>query len=84
MHKHAHTYTHMHLCMPLRQADLAPLGLQLAQWGVDVPAAAAQCSGTGGGAGTVGGLRWLDAPPRPRLSAAAELLQGLGAIDDKV
>lgn len=46
-------------------ADLAPLALELAQWGVRDPAA----------------LAWLDAPPTAALSQARELLQRLDAID---
>lgn len=46
------------------QADLAPLALQLAQWGVRD---AAQ-------------LRWLDAPPPGALAQARELLHELDAI----
>eukprot|EP00967_Tisochrysis_lutea_P057629 scaffold73096_cov24-Tisochrysis_lutea.AAC.1 len=73
------------------QADLAPLSLQLAKWGVNLHAAAAESNaasadGSGMGQGSVcvvGGLRWLDAPPATRLTAATDLLQGLGAIDDK-
>lgn len=46
-------------------ADLAPLMLELALWGVtDVHA-----------------LRWLDAPPAPHVAQAKELLQRLGALD---
>lgn len=46
-------------------ADLAPLMLELAQWGVtDVHA-----------------LRWLDVPPAPHVAQARELLQQLGALD---
>ncbi|GHF30974.1 ATP-dependent helicase HrpB [Deinococcus metalli] len=48
------------------EADLAPLTLELAQWGAPDPAA----------------LAWLDAPPRPRLGAARTLLRGLAALDD--
>jgi ATP-dependent helicase HrpB len=46
-------------------ADLAPLLLELAQWGVsDVTA-----------------LRWIDPPPPPHVAQARELLQQLGALD---
>jgi ATP-dependent helicase HrpB len=46
-------------------ADLAPLALTLAAWGVRDPAA----------------LRWLDPPPAPAWSQATAGLQALGAID---
>ena len=46
-------------------ADLAPLALDLALWGVRDP----------------GQLRWLDPPPPPSWQAAIRLLQGLGALD---
>lgn len=46
-------------------ADLAPLLLELALWGVS----------------DVNMLRWLDAPPPPHVAQARELLQQLGALD---
>ena len=46
-------------------ADLAPLVLELALWGVFDPT----------------DLRWLDPPPAPAWSQAVELLRGLGALD---
>jgi ATP-dependent helicase HrpB len=46
-------------------ADLAPLALQLLQWGVDDP----------------GELRWLDPPPHGPWAQALDLLQALGALD---
>lgn len=49
----------------IRDADLSPLLLELAQWGVtDVHA-----------------LRWLDSPPAPHVAQARELLAQLGALD---
>ncbi|WP_135228525.1 ATP-dependent helicase HrpB [Deinococcus fonticola] len=48
------------------EADLAPLTLELAQWGTPDPTT----------------LLWLDAPPAPRVGAARELLTGLNALDD--
>ena len=48
-------------------ADLAPLALELAEWGAVEPAA----------------LRWVDPPPAGALAAARELLATLGAIDDR-
>jgi ATP-dependent helicase HrpB len=48
-------------------ADLAPLALQLLQWGVDDPAE----------------LTWLDAPPRGPWQQAIDLLDSLGAIERK-
>jgi ATP-dependent helicase HrpB len=47
------------------QADLTPLVLELAQWGVS----------------DVTQLRWLDTPPAAHLAQARELLQQLGALD---
>jgi ATP-dependent helicase HrpB len=49
----------------IRSADLAPLALELAAWGVSD---ATQ-------------LAWLDAPPPAALAQARELLQRLGALD---
>lgn len=46
-------------------ADLTPLLLELAQWGVV----------------DVNVLRWLDVPPAPHVAQARELLQQLGALD---
>ncbi len=46
-------------------SDLAPLALTLAQWG----------------AGDVGGMAWIDAPPAPAMAAARALLAELGALD---
>lgn len=46
-------------------ADLAPLALELASWGIQDATA----------------LRWLDAPPVAQLAAARQLLERLGAID---
>ncbi|MCO6411741.1 MAG: ATP-dependent helicase HrpB [Thiogranum sp.] len=60
---------HQHLLPAARpeilEADLAPLVLELAQWGVQD---AAQ-------------LRWLDSPPAAHLAQARQLLQQLGALD---
>lgn len=47
------------------EADLAPLALALAEWGVSDPTQ----------------LRWLDPPPGPAFSEARALLQKLGALD---
>ncbi len=47
------------------QADLAPLLLEIALWGVDEPA----------------GLSWLDAPPAGAMAQARKLLQRLEALD---
>ncbi|MFC6617329.1 ATP-dependent helicase HrpB [Deinococcus radiophilus] len=46
-------------------ADLGPLRLELAAWGVTDP----------------GSMEWLDAPPSPAWSAAGEVLRGLDALD---
>lgn len=48
------------------EADLMPLALELAQWGVDDPST----------------LTWLDPPPAAPLAQARELLQQLQALDD--
>lgn len=48
------------------EADLAPLVLELANWGVNRAAA----------------LRWLDAPPAAHWQQAVDLLRQLGALDD--
>ncbi|ARJ67281.1 ATP-dependent helicase HrpB [Magnetospirillum sp. ME-1] len=47
------------------EADLAPLALDLAQWG----------------AGDAGALAWLDPPPAAHLAQARQLLSELGALD---
>ncbi|TAN72529.1 MAG: ATP-dependent helicase HrpB, partial [Magnetospirillum sp.] len=47
------------------EADLAPLALDLAQWGVRDPAS----------------LAWLDPPPAAHLAQARDLLRELGALD---
>jgi ATP-dependent helicase HrpB len=47
------------------QADLAPLALELAAWGVVKPEE----------------LRWLDPPPQATYNQACDLLQRLGAVD---
>ncbi|GFN31786.1 ATP-dependent helicase HrpB [Paenibacillus xylaniclasticus] len=49
----------------LLEADLAPLALELAAWGVREP----------------GELSWLDEPPAGAYASACELLQQLGALD---
>jgi len=49
----------------IAEADLAPLVLELAAWGVTEPAA----------------LKWLDVPPSGAWAAARDLLRGLGALD---
>lgn len=50
----------------IRQADLAPLAMELASWGtVDVAE-----------------LTWMDRPPAGHLIAARKLLTALGALDD--
>jgi ATP-dependent helicase HrpB len=48
----------------IREADLAPLVLELAVWGAADP----------------GELRWLDPPPAPAVQQARELLLTLGAL----
>ena len=49
----------------IRDADLAPLALELARWG----------------AGEARELRWLDAPPEAMLASARDLLVRLGALE---
>jgi len=49
-------------------ADLAPLALQLLQWGVDDP----------------GELSWLDPPPQGPWLQAIDLLESLAAIEKKI
>lgn len=51
----------------IAEADLAPLALELAQWGVAEADA----------------LLWLDPPPRGALAQARDLLKDLGALDDQ-
>ena len=51
----------------IMQADLAPLALQLLQWGVDDP----------------GELSWQDAPPRGHWRQALDLLDLLGALETR-
>ncbi|NYZ13311.1 ATP-dependent helicase HrpB [Azospirillum sp. RWY-5-1] len=48
-------------------ADLAPLALELAQWGVAEPES----------------LSWLDPPPAAAMAQARELLRELGALDGR-
>lgn len=54
-----------HAVPEILEADLAPLALELAEWGVADPAE----------------LAWLDAPPAAAFSQARELLRELGAVD---
>lgn len=53
-----------HATPEIREADLAPLALELAAWGIRDPAE----------------LEWLDPPPTGALGQAGELLRELGAI----
>ena len=59
--------THLlaHTTAEILESDLAPLLLELAQWGVT----------------DVNALRWIDSPPAPHVAQARELLQQLGALD---
>ncbi len=61
----AHASLAAHTPPEISEADLAPLALELAQWGT----ADAQA------------LKWLDAPASAQLQQARELLQRLGALD---
>ena len=54
-----------HSAPEITEADLAPLALELAEWGVADPAE----------------LAWLDPPPAAAFSQARELLRELGALD---
>lgn len=56
-----------HITAEILQADLAPLALQLLEWGVSDPAE----------------LVWLDPPPRGHWQQALELLGLLGALEIK-
>lgn len=60
-----HQHLLAHNTPEILEADLAPLVLELAQWGVQE---AAQ-------------LHWLDSPPAAHLAQARQLLQQLGALD---
>ncbi|MCM2264150.1 MAG: ATP-dependent helicase HrpB [Desulfuromonadales bacterium] len=52
----------------IRQADLMPLALDLARWGVT----------------DANELSWLDPPPAGALNSARELLQQLGSLDERL
>ncbi len=55
------------LCPPeILDADLVPLALELARWGIR----------------DARDLRWLDAPPAATLASARDLLSRLGALDE--
>ena len=56
-----------HSTAEILKADLAPLALQLLQWGVDDP----------------GELNWLDPPPKGPWQQAIDLLESLAAIERK-
>lgn len=56
-----------HSTPEILRADLAPLALQLLQWGIDNPAE----------------LQWLDAPPASTWQQAVDLLESLGALESK-
>ena len=59
--------THLlaHSAVEILDADLTPLILELAQWGVT----------------DVNSLRWIDPPPAAHVAQARDLLQQLGALD---
>jgi len=61
----AHRALAPHTAPEILDADLAPLALELAAWGVKDPA----------------DLPWLDAPPVAAMAQARELLGELGALD---
>jgi len=62
--EHGHLVPHS--APEVLQADLAPLMLELAQWGVQ----------------DIGQLRWLDEPPAAHLAQARDLLERLGALNE--
>ena len=62
---HTHQHLTAHTPPEIVNADLAPLALDLAQWGVQDPAS----------------LRWLDPPPTGAFAQACDLLRRLGAMD---
>lgn len=51
----------------IMEADLCPIALELAAWGLDKPDS----------------LAWLDVPPAPAFATARKLLGRLGALDEK-
>jgi ATP-dependent helicase HrpB len=61
------TQLEAHAPAEIRNADLAPLALQLLQWGIDDPQQ----------------LRWLDVPPAAAWQQALDLLDAMGAIQHK-
>lgn len=61
----AHASLAAHTPPEILEADLAPLALDLAEWGV----------------ADAGALAWLDAPPPAVLAQARDLLARLGALD---
>src|SRR5207237_10662953 len=56
-----------HTPAEILEADLMPLALELANWGIRNP----------------NQLRWLDAPPNAILEQARDVLKWLDAIDDQ-
>ena len=64
--RHTHQHLKAHTPPEIVDADLAPLALELALWGVQDPAE----------------LRWLDPPPEAPYDQARDLLHRLGALDD--
>jgi ATP-dependent helicase HrpB len=64
--EHVQATLQAHGMPEILDADLAPLALELAAWGVADPA----------------DLAWLDPPPPAAYAAARELLSQLGALDD--
>ncbi len=64
--RHTHQHLKDHTPPEIVDADLAPLALELALWGVQDPS----------------DLRWLDPPPEAPYDQARDLLHRLGALDD--
>ncbi len=65
--KEEHKRLLAHRRAEIMETDLADLTLELARWGVNEPSE----------------LKWLDRPPAAAYAQALELLQQLGALDDK-
>lgn len=81
----AHRSLAPHSPAEILEADLAPLALELAAWGV-LAAEMARNGQTSGAevpraGASAGALRWLDAPPAATLASARDLLLRLGAVD---
>jgi ATP-dependent helicase HrpB len=65
--RHTQQHLHAHTDPEIAKADLAPVALELAQWGTPDPSE----------------LRWLDPPPEDTYNQARALLRRLDAIDEE-